>query len=393
MRKHVRIRADQMFDGTELVSDVLVDVDDMGAIAQVRTGVDQEVAADTYRPGATLLPGLIDTHAHLLWDASDRPEEVIARERPERSVLRGIRHALCQLRDGVTTVRDLGAPGGLSVPLAEAINAGEIFGPRVIPAGRAIAMTGGHGWSLCREADGPDAVRAATRQEIKDGARVIKLIASGGVYSEHERPENPQLTRLEVRAAVEEAHHAGCLVAAHAYAPPVINMLLDEGVDSIEHGALLDEETADRMKAEGVFLVPTLCVFDGIYQSATTETARKATQVRAAALRACGLAAARGVPLAVGTDAGAPGTPHASAPNEAALMVESGASALLAVRAATIDAARAIGMAGRIGEIRPGYAADLILVDGNPVEDISALRNVALSMRGGVSESGLDDGR
>jgi imidazolonepropionase-like amidohydrolase len=252
-------------------------------------------------------------------------------------------------------------------------------------------MTGGHGYTLCVEADGADGVRAATRMEIKNGARAIKLMASGGVYGKNERPENPQLSQLEVRAAVEEAHNSGCLVAAHAYAPPVINMLLDEGVDSIEHGSLLDEPTAERMSREDVFLVPTLSVFNAIYQSCgddkTSEIALKAAEVREASLKACGLAAAKGVPLAVGTDSGAPGNPHGSVANEAGLMVEGGASTLIALKAATSEAARAIGMQGVIGEIKPGLEADLVLVSGDPLDDIAALREVRFVMLRGVTES------
>lgn len=379
------IGADRVWDGHSVHENATVRVDG-GRIV----GIDSDGSpgdADVYVPGTTLMPGLIDTHIHIVWDYSPRPEQVLALELPERTVLRAARHATEQLQAGVTTVRDLGATGALSVPLAQAISAGEVVGPRLIPAGRAIAMTGGHGWSLCVEADGPDAVRRATRAEIKNGARAIKLIASGGVYGKFEKPENPQLGYAEVAAAVEEAHNAGCLVAAHAYAPPVINMCLDAGVDSIEHGSLLDEPTARRMAEQGVFLVPTLSVFDAIYRSSDGDTssdiARKATEVRKAALESCGMAASLGVPIAVGSDAGAPGNPHGAVANEVALMVEAGLTNEQALSAATVNAARAIGLPDEVGQLSPGASADLVLVGGDPLASTKHLDDVRFVMARG----------
>jgi imidazolonepropionase-like amidohydrolase len=322
-----------------------------------------------------------------VWDASAAPQDRVALEAPERTVLRAVSHALQHLRAGETTVRDLGATGALSVPLAQAIAEGDVPGPRVIPSGRAIAMTGGHGWYLCHEADGPDAVRAAVRSEIKNGARAIKLIASGGVYGENERPEEPQLSRSEVEVAVEEAHKAGCRVAAHAYSPVVIDMLLDIGVDSIEHGSLLDAPTARRMQQQGVALVPTLCVFDAIHGAYADQPGSpitvKAAEIRSKSLEACRIAAENGVTIAVGTDAGAPGNPHGCVAQEMQLMVEAGLSPRQALHAATGAAAEVIGLAGTVGALAEGGAADLLAVRGNPMAHVEAVRDVALVMLGG----------
>lgn len=381
------VRAARAFDGNRELPEAVVTVEG-GLIVNVESGPSAaQRQVDIDLGDCTLLPGLIDTHTHLVWDASAAPQDRVALESPERTVLRALSHAMQHLRAGETTVRDLGATGALSVPLAQAITEGDVTGPRVIPCGRAIAMTGGHGWHLCHEADGPDAVRAAVRSEIKNGARAIKLIASGGVYGENERPEEPQLSRTEVEAAVEEARKAGCRVAAHAYSPGVIDMLLDVGVDSIEHGSLLDDATARRMRQEGVALVPTLCVFDAIHSAYADKPdspiTTKAAEIRAKALEACRVAAENGVTIAVGTDSGAPGNPHGSVVQEMQLMVEAGLSPAEALRAATSAAAEVIGLVDTVGQLTAGRAADLVAVRGNPMVDVEAVRDVALVMLGG----------
>ncbi|WP_021597152.1 metal-dependent hydrolase family protein [Actinomadura welshii] len=384
----VTLRAARAFDGVHVLDGpVAVTVED-GMIVSVETGPGAAARpADVDLGDCTLLPGLIDTHTHLVWDASAAPQDRVALDAPERTVLRAAAHAMRHLRAGETTVRDLGATGALSVPLAQAIADGDVPGPRVVPAGRAIAMTGGHGWSLCHEADGPDAVRAAVRSEIKGGARAIKLIASGGVYGEHERPEEPQLSRAEVEVAVEEAHKAGCRVAAHAYSPEVIGMLLDVGVDSIEHGSLLDARTAERMREQGVALVPTLCVFDAIHGAYAdrpgSPIAAKAAEIRSKALAACRVAAENGVTIAVGTDSGAPGNPHGSVAQEMRLMVEAGLSPAEALHAATGAAAEVVGLAGTAGRLAKGRPADLVAYRGDPAAEVDAVRDVALVMLGG----------
>ncbi|QPP10183.1 amidohydrolase family protein [Streptomyces bathyalis] len=381
------LRAARAFDGSQELTETVVTVED-GVIVSVESGTSAaQRQVDVDLGDCTLLPGLIDTHTHLVWDASPAPQDRVALETPERTVLRAASHAVQHLRAGETTVRDLGATGALSVPLAQAIAEGEVPGPRVIPCGRAIAMTGGHGWYLCHEADGPDAVRAAVRSEIKHGARAIKLIASGGVYGENERPEEPQLSRAEVEVAVEEAHKAGCLVAAHAYSPVVIDMLLDVGVDSIEHGSLLDAHTAQRMRQQGVALVPTLCVFDAIHSAYADQPGSpittKAAEIRTKSLEACRVAAEHGVTIAVGTDSGAPGNPHGAVAQEMQLMVEAGLSPAQALHAATAAAAEVIGLADTVGQLTEGHAADLVAVRGNPMAEIQAVRDVALVMLGG----------
>jgi imidazolonepropionase-like amidohydrolase len=259
----VAYRAARVIDGVSEhpAEDVAVIVEG-GRIARVGPTRDLPSGTEVVDLGdATLLPGLIDTHVHLVWNASAEPHGLVARESRALTVLRCARNAALHLEAGVTTVRDVGATDGLSIDVARAVELGVLPGPRVVAAGRAIAMTGGHGWFLGREADGPDAVRHAFRKELKNGANCIKLMASGGVYGHAEEPGSPQLTVEEMRAGVDEAHKASRKVAAHAYSVEAIQNALDAGVDSIEHGSFVDEETAGRMRERGVYLVPTMSVY------------------------------------------------------------------------------------------------------------------------------------
>lgn len=336
----------------------------------------------------TLLPGLIDAHVHLVWSASREPHDVVDRESRYLTVLRCAANAARHIRAGVTTIRDLGSTDGMAVDVARAIEAGVVDGPRVVAAGRAIAMTGGHSWFLGCEADGADAVRHAVRSELKAGASCIKLMASGGVYGHAEEVGAPQLTVEEMQAGVDEAHKAGVKVAAHAYSPRAINNALDAGVDSIEHGSFLDVETAERMQRQNVYLVPTLSVYQAMYDTGpeldTPDYIRgKTGEVMLASRDALLLAATADVPLATGTDCGAPGHPHGTLAEEARLMVEAGLSTDRAIQAATSAAADLLGLADEIGTIEPGKRADLLVVAGDPLSDIRALREVRHVFRNG----------
>lgn len=339
---------------------------------------------------ATLLPGLIDAHVHLVWGASAEPHEVVQRESQPMTVLRCSNNCALQLRAGVTTVRDVGATDALSVDIARAVELGVLPGPRVVAAGRAIAMTGGHGWFLGREADGPDAVRHAVRSEVKAGATCIKFMASGGVYGHAEEPGSPQLSVREMEAGVEEAHKAGRRVAAHAYSIAAINNALDAGVDSIEHGSFLDRGTAERMRTQGVYLVPTLSVYAAMSEKgpelgAPDYVRRKTAEILDASREAFGLAVEVGVKIAAGTDCGAPGHPHGTLAWELELMVRHGATPMQALLYGTSGAADLLGLAEETGALRPGKRADIIAVSGNPLEDIGALRAVRMVVRDGES--------
>jgi imidazolonepropionase-like amidohydrolase len=328
-----------------------------------------------------------------VWSASAEPHEVVERESRALTVLRCAANIGLHLRAGVTTVRDVGATDGLSVDVARAVELGVISGPRVVAAGRAIAMTGGHGWFIGREADGAEAVRRAAREELKAGATCIKLMASGGVYGHSEEPGSPQLTVEEMKAGVEEAHKAGRRVAAHAYSAEAINNALDAGVDSIEHGSFIDRTTAERMREQGTYLVPTLSVYQAMSDKgpelgAPEYVRRKTAEVLEASREAFRLAHEVGVPIAAGTDCGAPGHPHGTLPEELRLMVEADAVPAEALRYGTSAAADLLGLAEEVGTLEPGKRADLLAVGGDPLRDIRALRNVWLVLRDGAEVTG-----
>jgi imidazolonepropionase-like amidohydrolase len=340
---------------------------------------------------------LIDAHVHLVWNASAEPHELVARESRALTALRCPQNAALHIKAGVTTVRDTGATDALSVDVARAVELGVLPGPRVVAAGRAIAMTGGHAWFLGREADGAAEVRHAVREEIKAGATCIKFMASGGVYGHAEEPGSPQLTVEEMRAGVEEAHKADRKVAAHAYSVAAINNALDAGVDSIEHGSFLDRETAERMREEGKYLVPTMSVYAAMGEKgpelgAPEYILRKTAEVVEASRQAFRLALEVGVPMAAGTDCGAPGHPHGTLPEELRLMVEAGATQVQALSFGTAAAAELLGLGDELGTLEPVKKADLVAVDGDPSKDIEALHRVRLVLRGGIEVYSPDGG-
>ena len=391
----VAYRAARVFDGVSehAIEDGAVLVEDgrilsLGPAADLPTGTKITDLGDV-----TLLPGLIDAHVHLVWSASAEPHEVVERESRALTALRCANNAALHLRAGVTTVRDVGSTDGLAIEVGRAVQLGILPGPKVVAAGRAIAMTGGHGWFLGREADGAEAVRHAAREEMKAGATCIKLMASGGVYGHAEEPGSPQLTVEEMRAGVEETHKAGRKVAAHAYSVEAVGNALDAGVDSIEHGSFIDRDTAGRMRESGTYLVPTMSVYRAMSErgpelGAPEYIRRKTAEVLKASREAFRVALEAGVPVAAGTDCGAPGHPHGTLPEELMLMVESGASPIQALRFGTSAAADLLGLGDEVGSLEPGKRADLLAVDGDPTSEILALRDVRMVLRNGSGVEG-----
>lgn len=388
-------RAAWLFDGlgNDVVDDAAVVVEN-GKIKDAGRRLRCPVGAEEIDLGeATLLPGLVDCHTHLCWGAEAVPHAWVETQRASRVVLRMAGQARRTLAAGVTAARDLGATDGLSVPLARSIAAGEVLGPRLVAAGRAIAMTGGHAAQIAVEVDGCDAVTAAVRTEIKLGATCIKVMASGGVYGEREHIDEPQLSVAEMRAAVVAAHQARLHVAAHAYTPVPMNQALDAGVNSIEHGSYLDEPTARRMAEVGAYLVPTMTAYEVMTRQADVVDApphirRKTAQVREASRAATALALRLRVPLAAGSDSGGSGNAHGTFPEEARLLVECGASVAEAIRISTLAGAALLGISETTGSLEVGKAADLLAVSGNLDRDISALARTLLVVKDGLPVAG-----
>lgn len=339
--------------------------------------------------GHTLMPGLINCHVHLCSDgAPDLMAQVLADTVP-LATLRGARAALLSLQSGVTTVRDCGAASGIAIELAKAIELGQIPGPRVKAAGRVITMTGGHGHFMGREADGRDAVRTATRAEIKGGAHFIKVMSTGGVLTPGVAPTQTALLPEELDVVAQEAHNAGRRVATHAIGNAGIKNALRAGIDSIEHGFYLDDEALDLAVAKGAFLVPTLLAIRQIIQNGVeggiptwvVEKAEKEAQQQRESFKA---AVKSGMKIAAGTDAGTPFNRHDDMAMEMALMVDYGLSPMQAILAATRNAAENLDVLHSVGTIEVGKLADLILIAGQPTENIDAMRRVAFVTKGGA---------
>jgi imidazolonepropionase-like amidohydrolase len=339
--------------------------------------------------GRTVLPGLINCHVHLTADGAPDLFAQAAGDTVPLATLRAARSAWITLQSGVTTVRDCGAADDVVVELAKAISRGLVPGPRVQAAGRVITMTGGHGHFIGREADGPDEVRKATRAEIKAGAGVIKVMATGGVLTPGVSPTQTALLPEELAVVAQEAHNSGRRVTTHAIGRAGIHNALISGIDSIEHGFYLDDELLDLAVDQGTFLVPTILAVDGIVRNGLAQgipgwVVDKAEREAAKQRESFAAAVSSGMRIAAGTDAGTPFNGHGELARELALMVQHGLSPMQALVAATRSAAENLGMAHEIGTLEVGKLADLVLVDGDPVTDITATGRVVLVVKDGV---------
>jgi imidazolonepropionase-like amidohydrolase len=363
--------------------------------AHARAPREAAAAHEVDGSGRTLAPGLIDCHVHLCFEGSaDLEAEARRMTNDAVAAVKAVRNAARHLERGVTTVRDLGGPGHATIEVARAVEAGLVPGPRVLAAGRALTITGGHGHTigLAREVDGPDAVRRAVREEIRAGASVVKIIATGGVLTPGSTAEFAAFTPEELEAAVGESHAWGRAIAAHAHGAAGILNAVRAGVDSIEHGSMLSPEAARLMKERGTFHVPTLSAFHGILQHADEVPAyavEKTVALEGEARDAFRRALRAGVSIACGTDAGTPFNPHGGAPVEVVRMVEWGMTPLRAMQAATSVGADLLRLP-EVGTIEPGKAADLVLLDADPIEEIDAVLKPAMVMKAGEVAAGAD---
>lgn len=338
--------------------------------------------------GKTLTPGLIDCHVHLCFDGSaDFAGESREMTSDAVATVKAVRNAARTLERGVTTVRDLGARGDSVIQVARGVERGLLAGPRILAAGRALTITGGHGHNVgfAREVDGPDALRRAVREEIRAGATAIKLIATGGVLTPGITHDFTAFTQEELDAAVQEAHSWHRIVGAHAIGPEGIVQAVRAGVDSVEHGSMLSAEGARLMKERGTFHVPTISAIRGIVDhpdEVPPYAVEKATALVELAREAFRRSLRSGVKIACGTDAGTPFNPHGNTPLEIARMVEWGMTPLQALRSATSSAAALLHLPD-VGSVAEGAAADLVLYDASPFEDIAGILEPGLVIRSG----------
>ena len=342
--------------------------------------------------GQTLLPGFIDCHTHICMDGSPDPMAVCLSESPVITTLKAARSARRTLMAGVTTVRDMGSKDGIDFGLRQAIDSGLIPGPRMLISGRLICMTGGHGWQIGLEANGPDEVRKAAREQIKAGADIVKLMATGGVLTPGVEPGSEQLTEAELRAGVEEAHKAGKKTATHAMGTRGIQNALRAGIDSIEHGVYLDDETISMMMERNIPYIPTISALynietKGIEAGIPAFAVEKTLKVKPFHLESIRMARETGIAVAAGTDAGTPFNLHGENLAEIKLLVDYGGfSPMGAIEAGTRIAARVLGLEEKLGTVEEGKVADLVLVEGNPLDNIDVLLNqesIRLVMQGG----------
>jgi imidazolonepropionase-like amidohydrolase len=327
----------------------------------------------------TILPGLIDCHVHLVWDGSPDPATMIRGLPEPRIALWAYGNAIKTLECGITTVRDLGSPGRTVLDLAHMVRTEVLTGPNILSAGPALCMTGGHGHYMSHEVDGVDNVRAAARWVMKEGADLVKVMASGGIYTEGEKPGSPQYTVEEMEAAVKEAHKRERKVAAHAEGLAGIRNALDAGVDTIEHGIFADDDCLRRMKEMQIPLVPTMAVMrrlatDPRIPPFAQEKARLVTDYHIAMLRR---AVKLGVTISTGTDAGSPCSPPDVYFEELDVMAEAGMKPMDVLKASTSVAAQTIGRAD-LGTLQPGKQADVLVVEGNPIRRLADTRNTRL---------------
>jgi imidazolonepropionase-like amidohydrolase len=341
--------------------------------------------------GRTLLPGFIDCHVHFCLDGSPDPVETLVREHASLVTLKAAESAGRTLLAGVTSVRDMGGKDGIDLALRDAIRSGLVSGPRMLASGRLICMTGGHGWQLGQEADGPDEVMKAAREQIKAGVDVVKFMATGGVMTPDVEPGSEQFTEEELLAGIQEAHKAGRKTATHAMGTQGILNALRAGIDSIEHGVFLNEEVISLMVERDVPLIPTLSALyhiesRGIEAGIPAFAVEKTHRVKPFHLESVRMAREAGVCVAMGTDAGTPFNMHGENLGELKRLVEVGYSSMEAIQVGTQIAAEVIGLGEELGTIEEGKLADLIVVEGDPLEDIGLLLSseaIRLVMKGG----------
>ena len=346
-------------------------------------------------PNATVLPGLIDAHVHLTMDERSIGYGALAISVP-REALIGAKNAKITLDAGFTTVRNVAAGGFTDVALRDAINAGDVPGPRMLVSGPPLSITGGH----CDEnllpyefhvqadgvADGIAAVQHKVRENIKYGADLIKVCATGGVMSKGDDPNASQYTLEEMKAIVADAHRLGRKVAAHAHGAQGVTWASEAGVDSVEHGHLMDDNSIATLKKNGTYLVPTVYLTEWWTENmdrmhAPDYLKTKMRQVIQSSENNIRKAIAAGVKIGMGTDAAV--YPHGLNAHELAVYVKLGMTPMEAIRTATVNDADLLGWSDKVGSLEPNKWADVIAVDGDPTRDVTVLQHVKFVMKGG----------
>lgn len=367
-------------DGAVLVGNGVILA--VGARSEVERECEPGTVSFEYANG-TIMPGMIDGHVHLAFDGSKTTVQNVESEGSTVQVLGMASRARQLLESGVTTVRDLGCRDYLTVALREAIDAGTIAGPRILSAGAPVTITGGHCWFLGGEADGVDEIRMMVRRNIKMGADVIKVMVSGGNMTPNSVSSiETQFSTTELRVAADEAHRFGKSVAAHAHSADAIESAVDAGFDTIEHCGWLTESGSPERRIEvmnnivraGTWISPTIgaSITRPPYEFKAPRAVENLRWYRES-----------GVSLIGSTDAGAVGTGFGEYARTFPLWLEAGFSIHELLKIITVDSAQALGVGDKTGQLKTGFDADLVVVDGDPVSDIDVMKRVSLSVSQG----------
>ncbi len=336
--------------------------------------------------GGTVLPGLIDSHVHISLSPTPTGIDEVAQEPVNRTVIRAAHSASVLLRTGITTARDVGSRASVAIDVAAAQREGDLQAARIIAAGRGITSKGGHGQTIGVEVQGVDEVAAAVREEFERGADLIKIFPTGGVLGAGPHGYEVAMTADEIQAAVDTAHELGVLVAAHVHGPEGIDLVLEAGVDTIEHGTAASPEQTARMVEDEVALVPTLAPLEAIRQrefDLPRDLVKRANDVQAVLSDSVAGAIAAGVIVLPGTDAGTPFNPPGQLVAEMAMLADLGLSNSQVITAATSTAASVFGWP-ELGLLQAGNVADLLLVEGDPLEDLGTLAWPVTIVQNGV---------
>ena len=375
---------------------------DKGKIESIDTGFIEITSNDKLIDlrGYTLMPGLMDMHVHFGQEYKSKSERPVKIER-ETSAILANNHALTTLKSGFTTVRQVGDSGLIAISLRNLINSGEVVGPRIFTSGKSIATTGGHAdptngkdsdsyeYPVAEDGviNGPYDAYTAVRQRYKDGADGIKLTVTGGVLSVAKSGDNPQFTEEEVIAVVNAAKDYGMWVAVHAHGSEGMKRAVIAGVNSVEHGTFMTEEVMDLMINKGTYYVPTISAGEFVAEKAKIDNyfpeivRPKAASVGPQIGNTFNKAYKRGVKIAFGTDAGV--QPHGTNWKEFVYMVKFGMPPMETIQSATINTAKLLKIDSILGSIEVGKMADIIAIDGNPIEDINTMENVVFVMKEG----------
>ncbi len=340
--------------------------------------------------GYTAMPGLIDCHVHLTSGGDPRRQQPVGTPGAEhsRSLATAMENMRKSLLGGVTTVRDLGAPNDIIFTLRDMERSGDIIGPAIVASGMCITTTGGHGYRGGHQCDCPIEVRKAARAQLRDGADVVKIMSSGGVFTALSKSGNCQYTVEELHEAVAEAEKMGKRVATHVHAAEAIQRALLAGIHSIEHGIFLDDECIEVMLKMGAYLVPTLAPHRYIWGNRDKSLIPQVFLSKASAIVEPNFTGARkaiaaGVRIAAGTDSGIPFMEHGRVITEVETLADLGMSPMDAIKSATSRAAELLQIGDSAGSLSTGRVADVILVKGDPLTDLSLLRNPALVIHRG----------